>query len=589
MPKARKWTKNLIYLVMMVVVFAITPMQVWALGEGEYVEFGSDEYQWELGNSAQIGVYVKVPEGELIDNVKITIEYSTDMLEYNVADVTMGSNEIIAEIEDGVVVIETTSIDSSDYKKTLHFIPVMGGITRLTVTEVVVDCGDIIYTDKDVKTGNIYIGNPVNSGLEGLTINGGEIPDFNVEDVDYAYTIDAEVEEVEVEILPEGLEHEVELLDNVDLFKYAVIYITNDNGYRYRFTIDIFREPPTTLIEAKLSPTPEQDIIAREDVIEKDTPEVLIQGNQEKDTENISAMTIVIVELVAIFIVLLLIRVKMTYRNIHKEKHGRKKGRKVNKRVKALYYKWSIIENIEIIIDHVTMRFKLERDEASSIKESIIRKIKKQIVYDKFKALDDVSLTIKRGEVLGIIGTNGSGKSTLLKIVSGALEPSAGTVLVDRSRVQLLTLGTGFDYELTGRENVYLNGSLNGYTKEFINEKYDDIVAFAELEGFIDERVKNYSSGMVSRLAFAIATIRETPEILILDEVLGVGDMFFREKSNRRIKEMINSGSTVLIVSHSVETIKENCTKAVWIEKGKIQAIGNPKVVCAKYVGKDKY
>ena len=197
--------------------------------------------------------------------------------------------------------------------------------------------------------------------------------------------------------------------------------------------------------------------------------------------------------------------------------------------------------------------------------------------------LKGINLTVNPGEVHAIMGPNGSGKSTLLKIVSGALKPSSGEVQCDRRKVQLLTLGTGFDVELTAKENVYLNGAIIGYSKEFIDSKYDEIVKFAELEGFMEEKVKNFSSGMVSRLGFAIATIGETAEILILDEVLSVGDEFFRKKSLKRVKEMIHGGSTVLLVSHSMETIKENCTKVVWIEKGKLRMIGKPDVVCENY------
>lgn len=240
-------------------------------------------------------------------------------------------------------------------------------------------------------------------------------------------------------------------------------------------------------------------------------------------------------------------------------------------------------KEIEIAVKNVTMEFKRTKDEATSIKELFVRSAKHQNKVEKFKALDNVSFTIRKGEVVGIIGTNGSGKSTILKIISGALTPTAGTVEVDRDKIQLLTLGTGFDFELTGRENVYLNGAVIGYTKEFIDEKYDDIVKFAELEGFMEQKVRNYSSGMVSRLGFAIATMRDTPEILILDEVLSVGDMFFRKKSEARIKEMIKSGSTVLIVSHSTSVIRSNCTKAIWIEKGVLKDIGTPTEVCRAY------
>lgn len=237
----------------------------------------------------------------------------------------------------------------------------------------------------------------------------------------------------------------------------------------------------------------------------------------------------------------------------------------------------------EIVVKNVTMQFRRVKDEATSLKELMIRKLRGAHRYELFTALDDISFHVEKGEVAGIIGTNGSGKSTLLKIISGVLVPTRGEVLVDRRKVQLLTLGTGFDPELTGRENVYLNGAIIGYSKKYIDEKYDAIVRFAELEGFMEEKVRNYSSGMVSRLGFAIATARDTPEILILDEVLSVGDMFFRKKSEVRIREMIHGGSTVLIVSHSTSTILQNCTKAIWIEKGHLRALGDPKAVCADY------
>lgn len=240
-------------------------------------------------------------------------------------------------------------------------------------------------------------------------------------------------------------------------------------------------------------------------------------------------------------------------------------------------------EDYEIKVENVTMTFRIIQNAPASVKEYMIQKMKKEAKYRDFSALKNVSFNVKKGEVVGIIGTNGSGKSTILKIISGALRPTSGRVQVDRQKIQLLTLGTGFDFELTGRENVYLNGAIIGYTKEYIDEKYDEIVKFAELEGFMDEKVKNYSSGMVSRLGFAIATMRDTPEILILDEVLSVGDMFFRKKSEARIKEMIHGGSTVLIVSHSMDVIKKNCDKVVWIEKGDLKMVGTPKEVCPAY------
>lgn len=240
-------------------------------------------------------------------------------------------------------------------------------------------------------------------------------------------------------------------------------------------------------------------------------------------------------------------------------------------------------DDIAIAVKNVTMKFKVSNSSASGFKEYIIQLLSKKINYRELYALNHVSFNIKKGEVVGIIGTNGSGKSTLLRIISGALVPTSGVVKVDRSKLQLLTLGTGFDKELTARENVYLNGAIIGLDKEFLDENFNKIVEFAELDGFMDEKVKNFSSGMVSRLGFAIATAGQVADILILDEVLSVGDERFRKKSFEKVQKMMKSGSTVLMVSHSVQIIMENCTKAIWIEKGKIKMIGDPKVVCKVY------
>lgn len=231
----------------------------------------------------------------------------------------------------------------------------------------------------------------------------------------------------------------------------------------------------------------------------------------------------------------------------------------------------------------VTMEFHLSSVNPSGLKEYMIQLIKREVKYKRLFALYHVSFNVYKGEIVGIIGTNGSGKSTLLKIVSGALKPTSGHVEVDRRKIQLLTLGTGFDMELTARENVFLNGSIIGYSREFLETHYDEIVAFAELKDFMDQKVKNFSSGMVSRLGFAIATAGDAAEILILDEVLSVGDEFFRKKSLKRVKEMIHGGSTVLMVSHGMDTIIDNCTKCVWIEKGELRMIGEPRDVCAEY------
>ena len=235
-----------------------------------------------------------------------------------------------------------------------------------------------------------------------------------------------------------------------------------------------------------------------------------------------------------------------------------------------------------------TMVFRIATGSASSIKEFLIQWVKRQVKFRELVALNHVSFDVRQGEVVGIIGTNGSGKSTLLRIISGALNPTQGKVVADRRKVQLLTLGAGFDMELSARENLYLNGALIGCSKEFLDSHYEKIVEFAELEGFMEEKVKNFSSGMVSRLGFSIATARDAAEILILDEVLSVGDEFFRKKSLNRIKEMIHGGSTVIMVSHGMGTILDNCTKVVWIEKGILKMAGEPREVCEAYRKQEK-
>ena len=198
------------------------------------------------------------------------------------------------------------------------------------------------------------------------------------------------------------------------------------------------------------------------------------------------------------------------------------------------------------------------------------------------KAVDDVSFEIKKGEVVGIIGHNGAGKSTLLKVISGILKPTDGELEVHGNIVPMLELGSGFDHDLTGRENVFLNGAILGYTEEYLKAKYDEIVAFSELGKFIDVPIRNYSSGMLMRLAFSIATVVQ-PEILIVDEILAVGDAAFQEKSKARMLELMSGGTTVLFVSHSLEQIREMCDRVIWLEHGNVKMIGPTKEVCDAY------
>lgn len=235
-----------------------------------------------------------------------------------------------------------------------------------------------------------------------------------------------------------------------------------------------------------------------------------------------------------------------------------------------------------IMIENVTMRFNMPKEKVDSMKEYLIKKLKKQLKFEEFVALNDVSFSIKKGEVVGFIGLNGSGKSTVLKVISGILKPSSGKATTIGSISPLIELGAGFDMDLTARENVFLNGSVLGYSEKTMKEKYNDIIEFAELQEFQDVAIKNYSSGMVARLGFSIATITR-PEILIVDEILSVGDFLFQEKCEKRIQEMMSGGTTVLIVSHSIDQIERLCDRVIWLEKGKIKAIGDTKEICEEY------
>lgn len=238
-----------------------------------------------------------------------------------------------------------------------------------------------------------------------------------------------------------------------------------------------------------------------------------------------------------------------------------------------------------ISIKNVTMRFDLGIEKDKSIKMLFIRFFdrKKRVSKEKpFYALKNINLEIEQGEVVGLIGSNGAGKSTLLKLVSGVMKPTKGKIETRGKISPMIELGAGFDSDLTARENIYLNGAILGYSKQFIDEKFEEIVEFSELREFLEVPIKNFSSGMTAKLAFSIATIVD-PEILIVDEILSVGDIKFQEKSKNKMMEMIKGGTTVLFVSHSIEQIKELCTKAVWLEHGEIVEIGDAKTVCNKY------
>ena len=240
------------------------------------------------------------------------------------------------------------------------------------------------------------------------------------------------------------------------------------------------------------------------------------------------------------------------------------------------------MSKVAVKVDHVTMRFNLSKEKVDNLKEYAIKFIKGQLHYNEFQALKDVSFTVNKGDRLGILGLNGAGKSTILKVIAGVYKPSEGHVERHGKMAPMIELGAGFDPQYTGRENIFLYGSVLGFSREFLEEKYEEILEFSELKEFIDVPLKNYSSGMKARLGFAIATIVE-PEILILDEVLSVGDAKFRRKCEKKMQGMFDKGVTVLFVSHSIEQVKNLCNKAILLDHGKLIAQGDIEKVAAIY------
>ena len=235
-----------------------------------------------------------------------------------------------------------------------------------------------------------------------------------------------------------------------------------------------------------------------------------------------------------------------------------------------------------IEVSSVTMDYRIQKERVNSIKEYLVRTLKRQITYENFRAVEDASFTIDKGEICGIIGRNGAGKSTLLKLIAGVLTPTSGSIRVNGSIAPMLELGTGFDLDLNAKENIFLNGAILGYSKDFLQRRYQEIVDFSELHEFMGQPLRTFSSGMLMRLAFAIATLVE-PEVLIVDEILAVGDSRFQKKSAERMQNLMKSGTDVLMVSHSTLQIRELCSRDIWLDKAKIIMDGEPDSVCEAY------
>lgn len=617
------------------ILFTTDTKKVWAAGE--QISFGSESYEWSLdaGAAFLIGIYADADQG--ISAAQFDVIYDEEMLEFVNGGIL---------IEPGHVQVQVSDVTDADWRRMMSFTPLQGGDTQIQVQNAQITAKGETKVSVEDESVPIHVDIPEDCKLSGIEVNGTEIENFSGDVTEYSLTVSSDVSSAEITVLPETADVQItdmaqQTADDMIALQTGdntiTLQTTDSNGNHARYLLHIQRE------EEAAATAPEEETVDIPQQPEEETvaPADIETSRITKIYMMLAAHKIWVLALGCLVILLIILQLikfhikRKRYHNPRKKavyvdaEQVRKQQKEVEKAPERDQLLWDVKEplriadpihetfrvdperkaenllisdlntltdedkksasdfleedKIEIDVRHVTIDFKREKDEASSVKELVIQTLTGKRSVTKFRALNDISFTVMQGEVVGIIGTNGSGKSTILKIISGALAPTEGTVAVDRQKIQLLTLGTGFDMELTGRENVYLNGAIIGYTKEFIDEKYDAIVEFAELEGFMDEKVKNYSSGMVSRLGFAIATVRDTPEILILDEVLSVGDMFFRQKSEKKIQEMMHGGSTVLIVSHSPSVIRKNCTKVIWIEKGRLKAVGDPKTVCAAY------
>ena len=598
-----------------------------AYAEGARAYFGTEGgYTWKAGTRSDIGLYLESMEGERIGEVSLTVTYDPDVLEFNSAE-DVG----VTILSDGEFLLERTGSWEKTFKQILHFTPL---VSTHTVVEISAAGGKTPSGEISAETivrAEVEIPVRDECRLKSILIDGVQIEGFDSGKLFYDISVTGETEKLPVTAEAEnGLETEIS--DTMLSVGDNIVYITavSSNGMKARYTLRVNRGMDsgaaggdindagegreTAGVKAADATTSLGEIADDKEVLgsssgkasagkesnseritgaaggegepaegEQDNSELVIKKALRKRqlADTILKVMLILICILSVSEAILLV---VRFRRSRLKKEKPLATDRFRKQVRSP----ELSDRPPIVIQalHVCMDFDRAVNEYSSIKELAIQTIKGQRIKEKYRALNDISFDIRKGSIVGIIGTNGAGKSTLLKIISGALTPTGGIMRVNKNKVQILTLGTGFDVELTGRENVYLNGAIIGYDREFIDEHYEEIVEFAELSDFMNEKVKNYSSGMVSRLGFAIATVGPPPEILILDEVLSVGDQLFRKKSLKRIKELIHGGSTVLMVSHSTSTIKENCDMAIWLEKGHLIAIGEAEEVCDRY---DKY
>lgn len=570
---------------------------VFAAGAKAY--FGSEAYNWKLGERSAMGFYLASEDGKDLNSVNLRVAYDPEVLRFESAD-DVG----ITMLSEGEFRIKRSDGWGTEFKQMLYFTPLVSEMTEIRIKSGFGNTDERLISMEGEVIAQIEIPRSKGCELATLLVDGEPLKDFSPEKQRYELRVPWDTESVD--ITAEGEEGVAVTVSGGELDageNLAYVITENEEGQKARYTLYITREEPPESAAEERPGIPEQtgtDAAGEagngqapagegENPPETEAEEQAFQNREQgRDARWPFTRELPdVVKVLAVILVLMILAeaVTLLVHFINKKRIRKKRRRRAAINFLKMEYPKAELKVKPVVIkaEQVCMDFSRAVNEYSSIKELVIRTMKGQRNKGIYRALNDISFEIRKGEVVGIVGTNGAGKSTLLKIVSGALRPTSGKMLVNKQKVQILTLGTGFDMELTGRENVYLNGAIIGYEKSFIDEHYEQIVEFAELEGFMGEKVKNYSSGMVSRLGFAIATAGDAAEILILDEVLSVGDRLFQNKSLQRVKEMIHGGSTVIMVSHSTKTIRDNCNKAIWIEKGHLIAQGEARQVCDLY------